>query len=247
MELTPDVFALAACLVAGHALGDFVLQTERMAAGKRRTALLAGHAALVLVAHLGALVPFFSLEAVAAAGVATIGHAVVDGIRVRLPGRTTRPLAHFLGDQAVHLVWLTGVWWALATRADPAAMLLVAPSAVSAVTTTGVVVAAVAFVGNGGSAVVRGVLASLDLEDVAGEGGGLEGSGRLIGILERWLGLMLALLGQWAALAVLVGAKSIARFEELRDRPFAEYYLVGTLTSLLVAVVVGLLVAALLP
>lgn len=44
-----------------------------------------------------------------------------------------------------------------------------------------------------------------------------------------------------AALGLLIAAKSIARFEELKERRFAEYYLVGTLTSLLVAIVVGLL------
>ncbi len=54
-------------------------------------------------------------------------------------------------------------------------------------------------------------------------------------------------MGQWAALAVVLAAKSIARFEELRDRPFAEYYLVGTLASLLVAVLTGLAVQLALP
>jgi hypothetical protein len=39
--------------------------------------------------------------------------------------------------------------------------------------------------------------------------------------------------------------EGIARFEELRDRAFAEYYLVGTLASVLVAVASGLAVRAL--
>lgn len=56
---------------------------------------------------------------------------------------------------------------------------------------------------------------------------------------------MLILLHQWAAMVLLVGVKSIARFEELKVRRFAEYYLVGTLSSLTVAVATGLLVRAL--
>ncbi len=44
---------------------------------------------------------------------------------------------------------------------------------------------------------------------------------------------------------ILVAAKSIARFDELKDRRFSEYYLIGTLTSLLIAVIVGLALLAL--
>lgn len=45
----------------------------------------------------------------------------------------------------------------------------------------------------------------------------------------------------WQAVALVVAVKSIARFEELKQRAFAEYFLVGTLTSVLVAIVlVGL-------
>lgn len=81
-----------------------------------------------------------------------------------------------------------------------------------------------------------------DLE--SGEGAG--GSGRMIGILERSLSLILILVGQWAAIVILVAAKSIARFDELKDRRFSEYYLIGTLSSLLVAVLTGLVLMSLL-
>lgn len=58
--------------------------------------------------------------------------------------------------------------------------------------------------------------------------------------------LVLILMGQWAAMVLLVAAKSIARFEELKERRFAEYYLVGTLASLLVAILVGLVLTVVL-
>ena len=63
--------------------------------------------------------------------------------------------------------------------------------------------------------------------------------GRLIGILERALVLTLVLLGQYGALGFVVAAKALARFRGLDDRDFAEYFLIGTLASLLHAVVVG--------
>src|SRR5205807_6980118 len=44
--------------------------------------------------------------------------------------------------------------------------------------------------------------------------------GRMIGVLERALALTLVLLGQYAALGLIVAAKSLARFKALEDREF---------------------------
>jgi hypothetical protein len=70
--------------------------------------------------------------------------------------------------------------------------------------------------------------------------------GRTIGSLERAIALTLVLLGQFGALALIVAAKSVARFKALEDREFAEYFLIGTLASLLLALAGGLGLEALL-
>jgi hypothetical protein len=70
--------------------------------------------------------------------------------------------------------------------------------------------------------------------------------GRTIGALERGLTLTLVLIGQYGALGLIVAAKSLARFKALEDRDFAEYFLIGTLASLLLAVAGGLGMRALL-
>ena len=66
-------------------------------------------------------------------------------------------------------------------------------------------------------------------------------AGAAIGILERIFVLTFVLVGQYAAIALIFTAKSIARFEELKDRQFSEYYLIGTLSSILVALAAGIL------
>src|SRR5947208_1625565 len=63
--------------------------------------------------------------------------------------------------------------------------------------------------------------------------------GRAVGSLERALALTLVLLGDYAAVGWIIAAKSLARFKQLEDREFAEYFLVGTLASFLLAVLVG--------
>jgi hypothetical protein len=70
---------------------------------------------------------------------------------------------------------------------------------------------------------------------------GLKGAGTTIGILERILTLTFVFLNQYAAIALVITAKSIARFEELKKRKFSEYYLIGTLSSILFAIIVGII------
>jgi hypothetical protein len=68
--------------------------------------------------------------------------------------------------------------------------------------------------------------------------------GATIGILERILILVFVLTGSEAAVGFVVAAKTLARFRLLDDRDFAEYYLLGTLASVAVAIVSGLVARA---
>lgn len=67
-------------------------------------------------------------------------------------------------------------------------------------------------------------------------------AGRTIGILERWIMVTFILLGQYSALGLTLTAKSIARFSKIEHDPgFAEYYLLGTLYSMFIALITGLI------
>lgn len=110
------------------------------------------------------------------------------------------------------------------------------------------VLAAYVYVTAGGVGVVRLVLALVPVteqEGTRGVGGIVVSSselarGRLIGVLERATALTLVLLGEYGALGLVVAAKALARFRGLEERDFAEYFLIGTLASLLVALAVGI-------
>ncbi|MEA4883932.1 MAG: hypothetical protein VB144_09835 [Clostridia bacterium] len=67
-------------------------------------------------------------------------------------------------------------------------------------------------------------------------------AGRVIGMLERWIMATFIVLGQYGAIGLTLTAKSIARFSKIeKDPAFAEYYLLGTLFSMVIALLVGLL------
>jgi len=68
--------------------------------------------------------------------------------------------------------------------------------------------------------------------------------GATIGILERLLICALVLGGAVATIGLVIAAKTLARFKQLDDREFAEYYLLGTLASVTIAVASSLIAHA---
>lgn len=69
---------------------------------------------------------------------------------------------------------------------------------------------------------------------------GVKGGGFVIGLLERILIFSFVLTNQYAAIAFIFAAKSLARFKGLEKREIAEYYLLGTFLSMTSAVVLGI-------
>jgi hypothetical protein len=65
--------------------------------------------------------------------------------------------------------------------------------------------------------------------------------GRLIGNLERIVLTIVIAAGSYAALAFLIAAKGLVRSDEFnKNRDFTEYFLIGSLSSVLVALCAGM-------
>ena len=103
---------------------------------------------------------------------------------------------------------------------------------------------AVALETEGGSAPASEAATATRTAGTSGRLPGLENAGRMIGWLERTLLYGLILAGAPDAAAVVIAAKSIARFPAFSDEKFAEYYLIGTLLSFLIAAGLGAAVRA---
>lgn len=263
----------AALLVGGHLAGEFVVGPEARAGRPEGWGGRLHHGVVVLGFHLLFLLPLWSAGGAAiplAAATAALLHLLVDALVDRLARRLppARSLEITVLDQLLHMAALGAVLAGLLPRLEVASGLepLLRDFAVVAM-----VAGACAFNVGGGAAVVHGVLARFSFpEDLLSRGGagrpeegvngeergkagagpplgagpGVPGSGRAIGILERLILLPLVVLGEWGGIGLILAAKSLARFRELDSRPFAEYYLIGTLTSLVVAMVTGLLLRA---
>jgi len=107
-----------------------------------------------------------------------------------------------------------------------------------------------------GSLIVGALLAGLQREishDRAKEEGadnaekveeGIRHAGRLIGFFEAFIVTTLVAMNQWSAISFLVAAKAVGRIKQMEERPFAEYFLVGTLANVSVAIIGGLIITA---
>lgn len=73
-------------------------------------------------------------------------------------------------------------------------------------------------------------------------GGAKKNAGALIGTLERLIMALFLGMGQYAAIGLVLTAKTVARFDMLKDKQFSEYYLLGTLLSTLLVLVTYLVV-----
>lgn len=64
-------------------------------------------------------------------------------------------------------------------------------------------------------------------------------AGGIIGVLEKFIALIFLARGEYMAIGLVLTAKSIARYDKIsRSATFAEYYLIGTLASLIMVLLI---------
>ncbi len=103
---------------------------------------------------------------------------------------------------------------------------------------------------NEANLVVRLLIETFDLRPVDAKtqpqhaplGGREYNRGRIVGLLERLIVFFLVLEGEYGALGLVMATKGLARFKNLDDREFAEYFLIGTMLSIVLAGGIALIV-----
>ncbi len=221
-------------LLVAHLIGDFWLQTGRMAKEKRLPGVLLSHVAVVTaLSYL--LVARWSAWPIA--GVIAVTHFALDFMKARLPNRALI----FCGDQFGHLVVIAALaWFAPQWNGDLSFWTSLGGRSwwIVLIVLSGFTLS----VRVGGFLIGFWVQPYLEeIKDAAGPADmplkptrGLTNGGRLIGQWERALIFLFVGLGQPGSIGFLIAAKSIFRFGELKDRENrmeAEYITIGTLMS----------------
>ena len=166
---------------------------------------------------------------------------------------TPVPGALFALDQLAHLgVMLLG-WTLLLAGAAPLGLVNdlasrlsggLGPDVFHQVVLTGVVVSALLIVNVRSASLFVAMLVRPPGTSVDTSRPSMVRVGATIGILERLLICALVLGGAVATIGLVIAAKTLARFKQLDDREFAEYYLLGTLASVTIAVASSLIAQA---
>lgn len=85
-----------------------------------------------------------------------------------------------------------------------------------------------------GNQICRGIFKLTGLKDsIANLPTPAHSAGRWIGVFERVIIALGLIVHSWEILAVVIALKTVARFKEMDERDFAEYFLVGSLFSIL--------------
>ena len=229
--MTNVAFAYA---LASHILLDFYLQNDKMAQDKELSAsVLVKHCALYalgIAILAGTVFELGFLGTIASAAIAFSSHFLIDGPLRRLArNRGINEAMRFAVDQALHAFVLVAL---LIVSNATAGYGLQSKEARTVIAW----LLSILCCGKPAEIAVSKILcgARTSTNEESEEHG--PKSGRWIGKLERMLVLALSMLGEYSAIAFVFTAKSIARFKEIeQNRDFAEVYLLGTLTSVTIA------------
>lgn len=262
-----DSKLIIALMVLAHILTDFVFQTQKMASSKHRFAMLFKHVAIGILTSAILLLPYLSRKIILIVVTLFVLHFIIDFLKTILERRfKEKTLAFFLWDQALHIAAILacypffqqiplnpvslklGKWLAAYYPALPQVPIEQWYS---------LAIIAAGYILNikGGTIIVRKVLEQfsssrqphdLNMADRSELIRHRWNTGAAIGVLERLFILTLVLRHDYAAIGLVLTGKSLVRFQEFKVQEFAEYYLVGTLTSMLLALATGLLLNALL-
>ncbi|NLX76555.1 MAG: DUF3307 domain-containing protein [Clostridiaceae bacterium] len=240
-------------MVSGHILGDFYIQTEKMAYRKtedKKNLFL--HGLLYWLSMLIVSLPVISLPVFLYSTAAAVLHFAIDYIKYMyisakkkkgsISARNERNV--FFADQALHLLVLVTAAYLFVTSSHSFGIneftgnllytLGIPPGNLLSWT---VVLLAVHKPAN---IVISRLLMSFKPAPKSKKGGRDRRAGRYIGTLERIIIVLFISLKQYSAIGLVLTAKSIARYDRItRDASFAEYYLMGTLLSTLFAIVMS--------
>jgi len=239
-------------LYLAHLLTDFVLQPDQMVTRKKRGEVLAyaQHGAIHFFAaalFLGFAIPGLAvrMDFYGFILALTVVHLGIDWLKLRLvrSGMLADGAATFLGDQAVHtLTILLTVW--LITRPPFLTLLAKIHWVQSAIEKPLLVLVVYVGVIFGGGYIVRSLTKPLTKQDMSILGettNEMQNAGMYIGWLERFVVLTALVLQSPATVGLILTAKSIARYPEMKSVRFAEYFLIGTLLSMSLGIIGGII------
>ena len=222
-------------LLLAHLIGDFLLQPNRWVIHKE--VHKAGSRYLyfhVLLHFLVTLLLLWDLKYWKLALIIMVSHYLIDLAKLHFTPLFRLKSIPFFIDQVLHIAILYicafyGNLWGHTTQLFD--------------NLDWALITAIVFV-SFPSAIIMGKLLEAMSDKIELDHKSLPNAGKYIGIIERLFVLMFIIMGRWEAIGLLIGAKSVFRFNDLKEsnnRKLTEYILIGTLLSFGLAILAGII------
>lgn len=247
-------------LVLGHLVADFIFQSDNSC--QRKFSPIFKKRVIANLSHVGiytainvvllASMNLISLPNVIALGGLALAHGIVDFGKYFLNERV-KDFYLLLADQVLHmLVILVAVSMLFHGELSKFAASVIAElkgfqSVASIINDTQrvlILLSMLIFVTAGANVLIRSILQSLNIKmtfrkdsDSATKRDAIK-TGRYIGAIERILTVFALLAGSYESIIALYASKTAIRFKQVSD-DFQEYYILGTLISLLIGIASG--------
>lgn len=218
-------------LILAHLLTDFILQPKSWIDERSKRHFASFKLYLHgLITGLVALL-FAGLAYWPVALIILVTHILIDGWK----SYQREAIGFFIVDQILHITVIVACWYYLFVSKTE---IIRAVNTVSVNKDLWILVTATIFLTNP-AGILIGQLTRGWREKISNPES-LANAGKWIGIIERLIVFIFVLLGQYAAISLLIAAKGIIRFNE-KDRPEVktEYLVIGTLMSIGIALMVG--------
>lgn len=227
-------------LYLAHLIGDFILQPTSIAKNKRQLSRLSLHFVIHLATALVIVNIHITQKVLLILFLLALLHAASDYVKARF---TNNEWFAFTADQALHLllvvvaaIILSANPWnngkdILGRLADSQTLYLYLTIFIAVTVGGGYFV----------QKITQYFMRQID-QNLVQEKPGLPNAGKYIGWLERSLVLTFIVAGYPDGVGLLLAAKALARYPEIKNDVkghFAEYFLIGTLTSVSVALLAG--------
>lgn len=229
------MFLLFIKLLLAHLIADFLLQPARMVihkeAKKAGSKYLYAH---IIIHFLVTMLLLWDLNYWKLVLLITVSHYFIDIAKLYGSSLFRIKAIPFVIDQILHIVVLyiaayyTGLPEHFMTLLNELNWILIT---------------AITFVTLPAAIIMNKLLEGLS-DQIPVDHKSLPNAGKYIGIIERLFVLAFIILGRWEVIGLLITAKSVFRFNDIREsnsRKLTEYILIGTLVSFGLAIVTGIL------
>ncbi|HEX2619939.1 MAG TPA: DUF3307 domain-containing protein [Phototrophicaceae bacterium] len=218
-------------LIVSHLLTDFVLQPKSWIDDRNRNHFASTKLYLHGIVTAVVALIFIGVEYWMVASIILVSHTIIDGWK----SYRREAIIYFIIDQLLHFIVIVACWYFLFVSKSA---LLNAYHSVALNNKFWMLITAVIFLTTP-AGILIGQLTKGWREKISNPAS-LANAGKWIGIIERLIVFIFVMLGQYAAISLLIAAKGIIRFNE-KDRPEVktEYLVIGTLMSIGIALLVG--------